>query len=283
MMKRLLIIILILVSIFLVACTTDNTSPDTDEGKVVEDEGRVDENEDDQDDDQTIENSDDPADDSTSHEGFAYSVDNIEEFKLTIELVNGMEYDYDFDRSDDEAKVEIENGEEINLTGEEAWDKILELLDNTEISLERSLNDMMDEILAHLDISRDELDEFELELEFLDSKEIDFKYDREERAENKEMQEFSLEIYFPDDKKWEFDYELNDEYEIRERENYEGEEARSRIEDLIAALNLSMDSTIKEVQDNILDHLDLNLEDIKEFDLDMEYVDGGEIDVKVHY
>lgn len=277
MMKRLFIIMLIVVSVFLVACTTENNSPDPDEE-------RVDETEDDQDDDQTTKEPDDNIeDDNTSHVGFVYSAENIEEFKLTIELINGIEYDYDFDRSENEAEVEIENDEENNLTGEKAWDRILDLLKNTEISLGSSLNEMMDEILVYLDISREELDEFELELEFLDAKEIDFKYDREEIAENKEVQEFSLEIYFLDDEEWEFEYELNDEYEIRGRESHEGQEARSRIEELIAALDISMDSTIKEVQDNILNHLNLNLEDIKEFDLDIEYLDGGEIDVKVHY
>lgn len=60
-------------------------------------------------------------------------------------------------------------------------------MDNIEINLERTLNDMMNDV-----------DEFELQLEFLDSKEIDFKYYREERSANRTVEELDLDIEYFD-------------------------------------------------------------------------------------
>ena len=257
-MKRSLLIILILVgSLLLVSCTTETPTEDTDDMNIMEEdtEDPADEEEIEIDVEEEIEENPDMAD------GFAYSVDNIREFELDIELLNGDEIDYSLD--DDNETVE--------------------LLENVEITLDRPLKEMMDDVLAYLDISRDEIDEFELELEFTNSKEIDFKYDREENAEDRNVKEFDLEIEFTDGSEWNFEYELNEDYEIEGRENLEGEEARNRIEDLISALDISMDSSIREIQDSLFNHLDIDLDQVDQFDLDIEYVDGAEIDVKVHY
>lgn len=278
MKKRLLIILVLVASILLVACSPDTETEDSDNEPIIENEEEPMGGRDDSDElDESID------EDTTSQDGFTFVVDNIEDFELEIELINDDEIDYDFDRSDNEAKVERDDGQELYLTGDEARDKVFELIDNIHISYDEPLNDMMDEVLEYLNISRDDIDDFEVEVEFLESKEIDFKYDRAENSENSQVKEFDLDIDFWDGSEWDFDYELNDEYEILGRENLNGQEARERIEELIAAMDVSMDSAIREIADNLFEHLTINLEDVEEFDLDIEYVDGKEIDVKVHY
>lgn len=274
MKKTLFIIIILISSLILVSCATD--APEQEQGTNIEPdtEAPVDENED------IVE---EDSNDLPNENGFIYSVDNIAEFKLEIELLNEDEIDYDFNRNENRAKIQRENGEEIELTGQEAMDEIFNMLENIEVNLDRTLNDMMEDALTYLEISMDEVNEFELELEFLDSKEIDFKYDKREGSENRQVEEFDLDIDFWDGSEWDFDYDLNDEYEIQGVENLRGEEARTQIEELIEAINISMDSTIGEIKDNLFDHLDINEEDVEDFDLDLEYVDGMEIDVKVHY
>src|SRR5699024_5924047 len=133
-----------------------------------------------------IEDTDDSMDDAetSKEDGFAYSIDRITEFDLEIELLNGDEIDYELDRRNDEAKIQRENGEEIEITGEEAMDEIFNLLESTEINLERTLNEMMEEVLVYFDISADEVDEFKLDIKFEESQEIEFKYNRRERDEN---------------------------------------------------------------------------------------------------
>lgn len=194
-----------------------------------------------------------------------YSFDNVREFDLDIELLTGRDIEFDYDNR------------------REPSDEIAGLLGNIEINLERSLNDMMDDVLDHLEIARDEVNEFELQLDLVDSKEIDFKYNREERNQDRTVVEFNLEIDFNDRSEWNFEYELNDDYEIEGRENLQGNEAKTRIEALIEAMNVSMDMTPEEVGDAFMNHLELNRDDVREFDLDIEYRDASEIDVKVRY
>ena len=272
MKKRLFVILVLVASILLVACSPDIGPEDSNNEPIIENE-----------DDPIVDANDPVEEDTPSADGFTFVADNIEEFDLDIELENGHEIDYSFDRSENEAEVQRDDGQEIDLTGEVAKNQVFELIDKIDISYDDPLNVMIDKVLEYLNISRENINEFEVEVEFLDSKEIDFKYDREESSENRQVKEFDLEIDFMDGSEWDFDYDLDDDYEIKGRENLSGQEAKERIEELIAAIDVSMDSTIREIADNLFDHLSINLEDVKEFDLDIEYEDGSEIDVKVHY
>lgn len=278
MKKSLWIILLLVSSLIFVSCATDtpddmDTTNQGSEEHTVREE-RTDEDGSAQDKDGT------PSDTSK----FSYNIDDIKEFELEIELLNDNEIDYKFDGRDNEAKVERENGQEMVLTGQDAIDEVFSLLESIEINLERPLSDMIEDVLNYLEIAMDELDQLELEIQLNDSEEIGFKYDREESSENRTVENFELDIDFRDGREWDFDYDLEDnEYEIEGVAHHTGEEAKIRIEELIDAIEISLDSTIGQMKDNLLNHLDINEEDLENFDFDLEYVDGMEIDVKLHY
>lgn len=279
-MKKSLILVLILVaSLLLVSCASD-----TPEDNNIVEEGTVDDAiiEDDPVDEAPVDET--PVEEEPADGKFTYVIDNISEFNLDIETLNGSEIAYDYDKDSNEAEVEVENGNEQEMSGDSAREEIFNLLESVEINLDRSLNDMMEEVLAYFDIANDEVNEFELEIEFNNAEEIDFKYDREEAAENKTVKEFDLDIEFKDRREWDFDYDLDDnEFEITGVESHSGEEAKAKIEELIEVIDLSMDNSIGEMKANLYNHLGIDVDEVEEIDLDIEYVDGMEIDFKVNY
>lgn len=229
MKKSLFIIMILISSLIFVSCANDDQDniPDNEIAPDLEEEVAEPE-EDDQ---------------EMTESGFEYSFDNIREFELEIELLDGQEVEYQY----------MSNGNNR--------DEAINLLESIEVNLDRSLNEMMDEVLESLDMERGQVKEFELQLEFSDSKEIDFKYKREEGSGNKTVKDYELDVDFWDGSEKEYDDDQG----------------------LMDALNISMDSMIGEIADKIFDYLDLNPGDVKEFDLDIDYSDDSEIDVKVHY
>ncbi|QKS72732.1 hypothetical protein FLK61_39655 [Paenalkalicoccus suaedae] len=102
---------------------------------------------------------------------------DILEFTLDIELFSGEEWDYDYDRTDMEAEIERENGDESVTTGQEAIEEIENLLGQIDISMDRSIGEMKSEILAAVGIDEGDVEDFDVDVEFEDGEEIKFKHD----------------------------------------------------------------------------------------------------------
>lgn len=207
--------------------------------------------------------SNDSTNNSSQNDGeFVYSVDNVRDFELDIELLNGRDIEYDYRANEGE---------------------VIDLLNHIEINLERTLNEMMEDVLNHLDISRDDVNEFQLQVEFNDFKEIEFNYNQEATEEDREVVDFNLEIDYKDRSEWNFEYELNEDYEVEGKENLKDSDAKTRIDALIDVLDISMDKSLNEIASAFMNHLEINRDQVESFDLDIEYRDASEIDVKVHY
>ncbi|WP_252315773.1 YusW family protein [Sinobaca sp. H24] len=60
----------------------------------------------------------------------------------------------------------------------------------------------------------------------------------------------------------------------------EGQEAVSEAEALLDNISITMDRSIDEMKQEVLDELDLNEEDVQDFDIDVEYENGESVKFK---
>lgn len=99
----------------------------------------------------------------------------VKEFELSLEFLNDdkWEYEYRVVNGSIDAEIEIDNGRDIEGT-DEAVEEIENLLQNVVIDEARNQDEMIDDILGLLDVSRDELEEFELEIDYEDGTKIEF-------------------------------------------------------------------------------------------------------------
>jgi hypothetical protein len=91
---------------------------------------------------------------------------------LELDFQNNDKWEYEYEVNGDvEAEIEKDSGREGT---EEAAAEIENLLQNIVIDDTRSHDEMIDDILSMLDVSRDELDEFELEIDYEDGTKLQF-------------------------------------------------------------------------------------------------------------
>lgn len=208
----------------------------------------------------------------------------VHEFDLDLEFESGEEWEYEYERQD-EAEIERENGESVEIHGEEAVQEIEALIAAIQISSDRTPQEMMNEVLEELQLNPEEIVEFDIDVEYDNDETVKFKYERLSGSEDKTVHDFSLDLEFFNSEEWAFDYERDDQEAEVERENGEetkitGPEAMEIIETLLSKIDIRMDRTIEEMKIEVLRALDLNPEDIKEFDLDIEYADDEEINIE---
>lgn len=95
----------------------------------------------------------------------------VADLELEIILADGTEiyYDYEVMDADAEGEVEVEdNAEDLELEGSEGVNEIEEMLQNVEITPESSEEEAAAQIYSFLGIDEEEVEEFELEIEFAD-------------------------------------------------------------------------------------------------------------------
>ncbi|PTL38228.1 YusW family protein [Alkalicoccus saliphilus] len=113
------------------------------------------------------------------HEGRQQAADYgaVREFDLDIDFFNGEDLEYDYEADDPEGEIERRDGSEAE--GAAAIQEIEALLENITISMDRSISDMKEEVLSELDIAEDEVEDFDIEVEYENGETVKFKHDVE--------------------------------------------------------------------------------------------------------
>lgn len=228
---------------------------------------------------QNVEDTGDNTGDDTSK--FVYDPKEVKELDLHIELKSGEEWDYDFDRDDQEAEIESENGKEVEKEGAEAFQEIEGLLSAINIDLDRPINEMINEILGHLKIQRDNIEEIEFEIEMFSSEKVGFKYHIGQN--NDTVDEFEMEIDFKSGVEWEYDYDLRDsefEIEYSDRNDLSGQEAKNEMERILSSVSIGLDKSIAGMKKEFLAAVEVTEDKVKEWEFEVEYMNGETIKAK---
>lgn len=100
-----------------------------------------------------------------------------------------------------------------------------------------------------------------------------------------EVLEFELEIELVNHEEYEIEYEVKgDQYKAEYQEpgsaKIYGEEAKAKIDPLLAQLQLQPDMNVDELQREILTYFSIDESQIDEFELEVEFSNGQEIKIK---
>jgi len=214
---------------------------------------------------------------------FNYDPIEVKEFELHIELLINEEQDYEFDRENGEAKIKIENGSDTEREGEDAFREIEELLAAIVIDNNQSLNEMIDEMLDYLEISRDDLEELDIEMEMAEGEKLGFKYHIAEGNESNTVHEFDMDIGFLSGDEWEYKYELNKQefiIEYSDRDDLFDQEAQDRMESILSEVQIDLDQSIGSLKENFLAAIDVSSDELAEWDFEVEFEDEMKIAAK---
>lgn len=215
---------------------------------------------------------------------FKYDSEEVNLFELQIELLSNEEWSYEFNRSNQKAKIEHENGAESEKSGEEVFSKIEELLSSIQIDYERSINDMMSQILDYLNISRDDfLKEIDVYIETSNDQILGFEYQAPSGSETTTINEFDLEIRFVSNGKWDYEYDLREQefkIEYHNRDNLNGQDAQKEVERIISAVNIDLDQSIGSLRESLLSAIDADASNVDAWEFEVEYEDQMRIGVK---
>lgn len=93
-----------------------------------------------------------------------------------LSIMNGfrLEWEYDYEVGDD-AEVKKDGD-----SRSDAQDEIEALIDSIDISVDRSFDDMISEVLDHLEINESDVQELDLEIEYDNDTKIKLKFDLDE-------------------------------------------------------------------------------------------------------
>lgn len=214
---------------------------------------------------------------------FKYDSEEVNLFELQIELLSNEEWSYEFNRSNQKAKIEHENGAESEKSGEEVFSEIEELLTSIQIDHERSINDMINQILDYLNISRDDLKEIDVYIETSTGKILGFEYQAPSGSETTTINEFDLEIRFVSNGKWDYEYDLREQefkIEYHNRDNLNGQDAQKEVERIISAVNIDLDQSIGSLRESLLSAIDADASNVDAWEFEVEYEDQMRIGVK---
>ncbi|WP_027963681.1 YusW family protein [Halalkalibacillus halophilus] len=289
-MKKLLFILV--AALFLAACGTDVESEEDTTGNQADQE--TEEQTNNEEENNTEEPSSEEADENeeaseneetTSNENQEasgdYDVSSVHEFDLQIEFTDDTEWEYEYERNDME-DTEIEKDGKETVKGEAAAEEIESLMAEFNITTDRTLVEMKEEVLAALNLSQDEVEDFDLEIKFESGEEIVFDHESVQNENQGNVREFDMDIDFFSGDDWEYEYEADDqEAEIeRGNEEIEGSAAMTEIEELLSNISITMDRSIQEMKQEVLNALDVNEDDVKDFDIDVEYENGETVKFK---
>ena len=103
----------------------------------------------------------------------------------------------------------------------------------------------------------------------------------------KEVKEFNLDIELKSGEEWDYDFDRDEEEAEIEYDNgadneREGSEAFQEIEGLLSAININLDRPIDEMIEEILNRVEIQREDLKEIDFEIEMYSGEKVGFKYH-
>lgn len=211
---------------------------------------------------------------------FTYDPKEVKEFELEVELLTNEEWNYDFDREDQEAEIEYENGTDSKRRGAEVFEEIEDLLASIQIDHQRSLSDMIDEILSYLEINQADLKEIDLKLKTYAGEKLGFKYHTAKSGQSDTIDEFEMDIEFSSRDEWEYDYDLDDQdFSVKygHQDNLNGQSARDEVERILSEVTIDLDQSIGELKDAFLTAIDVDPIEIEEWDFEVEFEDQSKI------
>lgn len=214
---------------------------------------------------------------------FTYNPEEIKEFELNIELLTNEEWDYDFDREDQEAEIEHENGSDTKKSGREAFQEIEALLAAIKIDHERSINEMIDELVDYLALNREDLEKIDLALETYSGEELGFKYHTAKGNQSNVVNELDLDIEFLSGEEWAYEYELNDQdfsIEYSDQNDLHGEDAKTEMEDILSEVTIDLDQSLGTLAGDFLTAIDRDFSELKEWSFEVEFEDQMKLAVK---
>lgn len=94
------------------------------------------------------------------------------EFELEIELKDHQEYDIEYEVKGDRYEAEYQVPGSAKIYGEEAKAKIDPLLEQLNLQPDMNETDLREQIISYFDINENNIDEFELEVDFSDGQKI---------------------------------------------------------------------------------------------------------------
>ncbi|WP_187254515.1 YusW family protein [Alkalicoccus halolimnae] len=212
------------------------------------------------------------------------SVENVHEFDLQVEFHNDEEWEFEYEL-DDDSDMEVERDGQEKVTGAEAREEIEVLLEQINITTDRPLAEMRDEVLAALDIAAEDVEDVNLEIEYTDGETIEFDHESGNGEEKGAAEELDMDIDFFSGEEWQYEYERSDREGEIEKENgeeieIEGQEAVEEIEALLGNIDITMDRSIDEMKQEVLAALDVEQDDVRDFDMDVEYENGETVKFK---
>ncbi|RKD71305.1 YusW-like protein [Sinobaca qinghaiensis] len=207
---------------------------------------------------------------------------NVQEFDLHLEFLNDEEWEYEYERNNSQGMEVDRDGEEAIL-GADAEAEIEGLLGEINITTDRPLLDMKQEVLEVLNVSEDELEDMDLEIEYDGGETIEFDHETAGGGEPGAARQLNMDIELTNSGSWEYDYEADEpeaEIEQGDGREIEGQEAVSEAEALLDSISITMDYSIDEMKQEVLGELGLTEEDVQDFDIDVEYESGESVKFK---
>ncbi|WP_416149968.1 YusW family protein [Salipaludibacillus sp. HK11] len=247
------------------------------QNELPEDESNNDGNDEDNADNQISESeSQNDSSEETTMQGDVY------EFDLHVEFLNGEEWEFEYER-DDEEDMEIERDGEEAILGADARLEIEEILTEINITKDRPLMEMKEEVLSVLDVSIEEVEDFDLEMKYDSGEAIEFDHESGGNGDLGNVRELDIDIDFFNGDDWKYEYDADDQEAEIERGDgieIEGSEALSEIEALLGEISITTDRSIQEMKQEVLLALDIDESDVKDFDIDVEYENGETVKFK---
>jgi hypothetical protein len=203
------------------------------------------------------------------------SAENVHEFDLHVEFHNDEEWEFEYEL-DDDSEMEVERDGQEKVMGDEAREEMENLLEQFNITTDRPLAEMRDEVFAALDIAAEDVEDVDLEIEYTDGETIEFDLESGNGDEKGAVKELDMDIDFFSGEEWQYEYERSDREGEIEKENgeemeIEGQEAVEEIEAFLENIDITKDRSIDEMKQEVLAALDVEEEDVMDFDIDVEY------------
>lgn len=203
--------------------------------------------------------------------------DEIREFDLDLKFTDDREWDFDYDRND----ASIERDSRDRLSGQEAQDEFAQLFQAVQFSTERPLEDIKREVLEAVNAEQESVRDFEMDVKFDSGKEMEIDHDVRNGETSEELNEFSLELKFVDGGEASYEYESGEreaEIERRDGSESEGAAALDEMEQLIGQVTVTVGRSIDDMKAEVLQALSIDGAEVKDFELEVDY--RGEEEIK---
>jgi hypothetical protein len=216
----------------------------------------------------------------------------IREFEFSLKLLGDQKLKLKYESEEGKVKAEVEKEtEEGNekYKGEQAVEALESLLDQIALTEDMSEAEILESILAVLEISEEDISELEIEIKFTNGKEVEIEFEGEMLDEGYNgIREFEFSLKLMGDQKLNLKYESEEgkvkaevEKETEEgKEEYKGEQAVEAVESFLDELALTDEMTEAEILEVILAVLEISEEDIKGLEIEIKFTNDKEIEME---